>query len=74
MRVGGARMLAVEGHSGGGPGSGCAVYRFTELPGTPTVAVLSPDGACEARALALAAEASDSSSRRAGLRAEPRSE
>lgn len=70
-RVGGARVLAVEGHSGGGPGSGCAVYRFADLPGAPTVAVFAPDGACEARAVALAVQAAEAWSRRAGLRAPP---
>jgi CubicO group peptidase (beta-lactamase class C family) len=32
-----------EGHTGGGPGSSCAVYHFPEAQPTRTVAVFAPD-------------------------------
>jgi CubicO group peptidase (beta-lactamase class C family) len=50
-------MTSALGHSGGGPGSACAVYRFPERPDAPTVAVfgaLADPGAAESRARALA--------------------
>lgn len=47
----------MHGHTGGGPGSGCAVYHYSELPNQPTIGVFASqthDGDLEGEVLRLA--------------------